>query len=53
MNQLERFQQENPTTENIARKLFEECSGRLPPGVRVRNVAVWESPRCGARYTGE
>jgi len=53
LNDLEEFRRVNPTTENLARILYESCSARLPPGVRVRNVAVWESPGCGARYTGE
>jgi len=53
LNELTDFQKQNPTTENIARVLFVECSKKLPEGLFARTVAVWESPRCGARYTPE
>ena len=53
LNELPEFEKQNPTTENMARILFEECSRKLPQGVRVRSVTVWESPRCGARYSGQ
>ncbi len=52
LNELPEFEKQNPTTENMARILFEECARRLPTGVRVRSISVWESPRCGARYSG-
>ena len=51
LNELAEFQKQNPTAENMARVLFEECSKRLPRGICVRSVTVWESPRCGARYS--
>lgn len=50
LNELPDFEKQNPTTENMARMLFEECSRKLPDGVRVRSVTVWESARCCARY---
>ena len=51
LNDLAEFQKQNPTAENVARVLFEECSRRMPRGVEARSVTVWESPRCGARYS--
>ena len=51
LNDLAEFRKQNPTAENVARVLFEECSRRMPRGVRARSVTVWESPRCGARYS--
>ena len=51
LNDLAEFRKQNPTAENAARVLFEECSRRMPRGVRARSVTVWESPRCGARYS--
>ena len=51
LNELPEFKEQNPTTENMARVIFEKCSLRMPDGVTVRSVAVWESPRCGARYS--
>jgi 6-pyruvoyltetrahydropterin/6-carboxytetrahydropterin synthase len=52
LNELAEFREQNPTAENVARVLFEECARGLPRGVRARSVTVWESPRCGARYSG-
>ena len=52
LNELAEFREQNPTAENVARVLFEECARRMPRGVRARSVTVWESPRCGARYSG-
>ncbi len=51
LNDMSCFAEQNPTTENLARIVFEECSRKLPGGIRVRSVAVWESRRCGARYS--
>jgi len=51
LNDLAEFRKQNPTAENVARVLFEECSRRMPRGVRAQSVTVWESPRCGARYS--
>ena len=50
LNDLERFKNTNPTTENIAKSICEELAGRLPQGVRVKTVTSWESDRCGATY---
>jgi len=50
LNDLERFREINPTTENIARCICEELRPRLPEGVRVAAVTAWESPRCSATY---
>jgi 6-pyruvoyltetrahydropterin/6-carboxytetrahydropterin synthase len=51
LNDLAEYRKQNPTAENVARVLFEECARRMPRGVRARSVTVWESPRCGARYS--
>jgi len=50
LNDLERFQKVNPTTENIARCVAEEMGGRLPEGIRVAAVTAWESARSSATY---
>ena len=43
----------NPTTENLARVIFERLSapGALPEGARPARVTVWESPGCSATYS--
>jgi len=50
LNDLAQFRKQNPTAENLARTLFEACARKMPRGVKVRSLTVWESPRCGARY---
>ncbi len=50
LNELEQFRQSNPTTENISRFIAEALGDKLPEGVRVRSVAVWESESSYARY---
>jgi len=51
INELPAFQEQNPTTENLARVIHEDADRRMPEGVHVRSVTVWESPRCRARYS--
>ncbi len=51
LNDLEAFQAQNPTTENIARILYETLAARLPDGVAVAKVTAWESDHCGVSYT--
>ena len=51
LNDLPWFEAQNPTTENLARIIHGQLAGKMPEGVRVRSVTVWESPRCGARYS--
>ena len=53
LNDLDAFRDQNPTTENIARTIFEGLSARLPAGVEVARVTAWESANCGASYTTE
>ena len=50
---LEEFRRLNPTTENVARWIFVEISGRLPPKVGMRSVKVWESDGAACAYHAE
>jgi 6-pyruvoyltetrahydropterin/6-carboxytetrahydropterin synthase len=50
LNEVEPFDQRNPTTENIARTIFERLAAKLPDGVSVARVTAWESEGCGASY---
>ena len=44
----------NPTTENLARFVFERLAGRQPAsGARLARVTVWESPGCSVTYSEE
>ena len=53
LNEVDDFREINPTTENMARIIFERLAGVLPQHVAVCGVAVWESERCCARYSGQ
>ena len=50
LNELPDFTRQNPTTENIARVVFQQCARQMPEGVRVKSVQVWESAKASARY---
>lgn len=51
LNDLEAFQDQNPTTENIARTCYEALAAQLPDGVSVAKVTAWESEHCGVSYS--
>ena len=50
---LQEFGELNPTTETVARWIFGEVSGRLPPKVGMKGVKVWESEGAGCAYSPE
>lgn len=52
LNEIPPFNELNPTTENMAKYLFDELSKIInTESVRVSKVTVWESPSCFARYS--
>jgi len=42
----------NPTTENLAVKIWERIAPELPEGVELVRVKVWETPRKFVEYEG-
>ncbi len=44
LNEIQPFDEVNPTAEHLARVVFGELEGVVGAGVRVVEVAVWESP---------
>ena len=51
LNELPEFQDINPTSENIARILFEKLAHAVAkPGIKLDRVRVCESPTSGATY---
>jgi len=51
LNELEAFRKQNPSSENLARYLFERLSADLNhDGVQVSRVNVWESDTSCASY---
>ncbi|HUW57724.1 MAG TPA: 6-carboxytetrahydropterin synthase QueD [Planctomycetota bacterium] len=53
LNDIPPFDEINPTTENIARFLFDGLAKALPEGVRPAGVTAWESEGCGVSYSDE
>lgn len=51
LNELEFFVQNNPTSENLARYIFDKVS-ELLKDVVVEEVAVWETENSMACYSG-
>lgn len=51
LNQISYFKKNNPTSENIARYLFDRLDRQLKKGlVCLSEVTVWESDNCSATY---
>jgi 6-pyruvoyltetrahydropterin/6-carboxytetrahydropterin synthase len=54
LNDLPYFQNEEPSSENIARYIYEALTERLRPhGIAPYKVTAWESERAGASFLGE
>ena len=52
LNELPYFQELNPSSEHIARFLFNELKGELDvPPVSLKKVSVWESENSWVTYT--
>ena len=49
LNELPYFREANPTTENLAKYIFEEFPKRYP-AVKLKKVTVWESDQAGVTY---
>ncbi len=49
LNDIPYFQEINPTTENLAKYIYEEFP-KFSPGVAVKEVTVWESDHASATY---
>ncbi len=54
LNDLEPFRKVNPSSENIARHIYEEVHSRLPSDrpAKLVGVRVWESEDSWAEYDG-
>jgi 6-pyruvoyltetrahydropterin/6-carboxytetrahydropterin synthase len=50
LNDVAPFDVLNPSSENLARHLFEEMERKIPPSAAVSRVAVWESEDARAEY---
>ena len=51
LNEVSPFDRLNPSSENLARYLFEEMEKKVPPPARMARVTVWESEDARAEYS--
>jgi 6-pyruvoyltetrahydropterin/6-carboxytetrahydropterin synthase len=51
LNEIPPFDERNPSSENIARYIFEEMEGKVPSPARLRRITVWESDDARASFT--
>ncbi len=49
LNELDAFKESNPTSENLAKYIFDQFSKSCHP-LKVKNVRVWESDQAGVTY---
>lgn len=49
LNDVPPFDVVNPTTENLAKHIFQECEKLWQP-IRVKRVTVWESDKASVTY---
>lgn len=50
LNEVPPFDRQNPTAENLARVIYEALAPRLPEGISVSEIGVWESPVAKLTY---
>ena len=43
----------NPTTENLVVAIWDRIADRMPDGVELNRIVLWETPRNCVEYTGE
>ncbi|MBN2137833.1 MAG: 6-carboxytetrahydropterin synthase [Sedimentisphaerales bacterium] len=52
LGNLDCFENENPSAENVAKYVYEKLSPKLPKSVHLQSIAVGEEHRCRAKFTG-
>jgi 6-pyruvoyltetrahydropterin/6-carboxytetrahydropterin synthase len=50
LEQLDYFQQNNPSAENVARYIYDRLEPKLPNCVELKAVRVTEQPGCSATF---
>ena len=50
LNEMPPFDEKNPSSENVARVVYEEMEGSIE-GARLGSVEVWESPDAWVTYS--
>jgi 6-pyruvoyltetrahydropterin/6-carboxytetrahydropterin synthase len=50
LNEHEAFKENNPSSENIAKYIFDGLKSNLDDGVNVKKVTIWETDDAAASY---
>jgi 6-pyruvoyltetrahydropterin/6-carboxytetrahydropterin synthase len=50
LNEHKAFKTSNPSSENIARYIFDSLKKDLPDGVELKKITVWETDDAAASY---
>ena len=51
INRVPPFEDMNPTAENLARYIYEQIDHKLPGGIKIKQVCLWEGERYCVRYS--
>lgn len=47
------FKKENPSAENISKYIYKQIKNKLPQGIKISKVEVWETDTNSVIYTDE
>ena len=50
LNQLSPFKEMNPTAENLASYIYEQIDSKLPGGIKMKQVSLWEGEKYCVQY---
>jgi 6-pyruvoyltetrahydropterin/6-carboxytetrahydropterin synthase len=51
INELPQFKDLNPTAENLAKYIYEQVEMKLPDGVQMDQISIWEGEKYCVRYS--
>ena len=51
LGKIDYFQRNNPSAENVAKYIYEKTRAKLPKGVTLQNIKVFEAPGCSAKFS--
>lgn len=51
INEVEPFNQVNPTAENLARYFYEEIKRTLPANIKMEKIGLWETEKYLVEYS--
>jgi len=51
LDRIDYFQRNNPSAENVAKYIYEKLKPKLPKGLKLQNIKVFEKPSCSAKFS--